>query len=84
MSEVKAKPEPTRYRSHEIVEATEMTLGDYRIHTEVEIGEDEDPDAEGYLVEHVSGEEEPNHPEHDDYISWMPKALFDANYNEVI
>lgn len=40
---------------------------------------DENGADEGYLVEYLDGGK-PNHPKHDGYISWSPKAQFDAAY----
>ncbi|NTE96700.1 crAss001_48 related protein [Agrobacterium tumefaciens] len=37
------------------------------------------PDDEGYLVEYTDGGQ-PNHLAHAGYISWSPKAQFDAAY----
>lgn len=41
-----------------------------------ELGEDE-----GYLVEYVDGGDS-NHPQHDGYISWSPKEVFESAYKE--
>ncbi|MCV4287884.1 hypothetical protein OH708_08205 [Pseudomonas capsici] len=40
---------------------------------------DENGADEGYLVEYTDGGQ-PNHPDHTGYISWSPKAQFDAGY----
>lgn len=40
---------------------------------------DEDGADEGYLVEYLDGGK-PNHQNHAGYISWSPKAQFDAAY----
>lgn len=43
---------------------------------------DEDGNDEGYLVEYLDGGK-PNHPDFAGYISWSPKAQFDAAYLEI-
>ncbi|WP_288075957.1 hypothetical protein [Pseudomonas sp.] len=37
------------------------------------------PEDDGYLVEYTDGGQ-PNHPEHEGYISWSPKQQFEAAY----
>lgn len=52
--------------------AQPMTLGDYNTHRGWTIPENEDPNREGYLVQYPDG-----------YISWSPKEVFDASYQEM-
>lgn len=42
----------------------------------------EDPADEGYLVEYLDGGNS-NHPGHAGYISWSPKAQFEAAYQPI-
>ena len=55
---------------------TRQAYNDYRGWT---LPADEDGTDEGYLVEYLDGGK-PNHPAHAGYISWSPKAQFDAAY----
>ena len=52
--------------------AQSMTLGDYNTHRGWTIPENENPNREGYLVQYPDG-----------YISWSPKEVFDASYQEM-
>ena len=49
-----------------------MTLGDYNAYRGWVIPENEDPNREGYLVQYPDG-----------YVSWSPKEVFDASYQEM-
>ena len=55
---------------------TRQAYNDYRGWT---LPADEDGTDDGYLVEYLDGGK-PNHPAHAGYISWSPKAQFDAAY----
>lgn len=55
---------------------TRQAYNDYRGWT---LPADEDGADAGYLVEYQDGGK-PNHPSHVGYISWSPKAQFDAAY----
>lgn len=58
-----------------------MTLGEYNALRGWDIPKNEDPAKEGYLVEYpLTGDEKPNHFEFSGYISWSPKAPFEAAY----
>ena len=62
------------------VKAEPMTLGQYHALRKWSTGNDEDPNAEGYLVEY------PGFPEQgipDGYISWCPKNAFEHSNKEV-
>lgn len=58
---------------------TPMTLGDYNKYQGWTIPEDQNPNDEGYLVEYQDGGKA-NHPNHEGYISWSPKEVFDNAY----
>lgn len=61
--------------------ATAMVLGAYNELRGWNMPADEDPEAEGYLVEYEPTEEnKPNHPDFGGYISWSPKAVFEESY----
>jgi len=72
----------TIYESHKRVKAVAMNRQDYNDYRGWDLPADEDGSDEGYLVEYLDGGE-PNHPSHNGYISWSPKAQFDNGYNEV-
>lgn len=61
------------------VTATPMTRLAYNEYRGWTLPADEDGADEGYLVEYLDGGK-PNHPGHAGYISWSPKAQFDAAY----
>lgn len=61
------------------VTATPMTRGHYNAYRDWTLPADENGADEGYLVEYLDGGK-PNHPGHGGYISWSPKAQFDAAY----
>ena len=62
--------------------ATRATKSEFNMAMGRETPDTEDPDAEGYLVEHLDGGL-PNHPDYENYISWCPKAVFDRGNVEV-
>lgn len=55
-----------------LIEAKEMTLGDYNKFKGWTIPENENPETEGYMVKYS-----------DDYISWSPKEVFEKSYLKV-
>lgn len=56
-----------------------MNKGDYCKLRNWDLPSNEEPGEEGYLVEYPDSL--PNHPEFRGYISWSPKAVFEASYN---
>lgn len=64
------------------VTALAMTRLAYNQYRGSELPADENGADEGYLVEYLDGGK-PNHPAHVGYISWSPKAQFDAAYRPV-
>ena len=62
-----------------IVTAQPMTRQAYNDYRGWTLPADEDGADAGYLVEYQDGGK-PNHPSHVGYISWSPKAQFDAAY----
>lgn len=70
-----------RYIGTKTLTAKPMTLGEYNRYRKWEMPNDEDPEAEGYLVEYPYDEQTtPNHENHIGYISWSPKHVFDVTY----
>ncbi|WP_233545721.1 DUF2829 domain-containing protein [Parabacteroides sp. AM08-6] len=59
--------------------AVAMTLGAYNEYRGWEQPENEDPNADGYLVEYLDGGK-PNDERHKGYISWSPKDVFEKAY----
>lgn len=68
-----------RYKCHKEVDAKPMSLGEYNRLRGWTIPPNEDPSAEGYLVEYLDGGG-PNHPDFEHYISWSPKDVFEKGY----
>lgn len=56
-----------------------MTKGDYCKLRKWDLPTNEEPGEEGYLVEYPDSLS--NHPDFRGYISWSPKAVFEAAYN---
>jgi hypothetical protein len=67
------------YQCHKQVKATPMTRQKYNDYRGWELPSDENGADEGFLVEYLDGGES-NHPEHQGYISWSPKAVFERGY----
>lgn len=70
------------YQCFKRVYATPMSRLDYNTLRGWTVPEDENPTDAGYLVEYVDGGK-PNHPDYNGYISWSPKAVFEAGYAPV-
>lgn len=63
-----------------LVYATSMSRWQYTEYRGWTVPEDEDPNTPGFLVEYLDGGE-PNHPNHDGYISWSPENVFKPAYH---
>lgn len=59
--------------------ATAMTRLAYNEYRNWDLPADEDGADEGYLVEYIDGGQS-NHPDHEGYISWSPKDVFETAY----
>lgn len=68
-----------KYIGTKIILATAMNLRAYNEKRGWPMPPDENPAAEGYLIEYTDGGK-PNHPDHQGYISWSPKEQFEAAY----
>lgn len=64
------------------IAAKPMTRREYNDYRGWEFFTDENGADEGYLVEYLDSPGS-NHPDHEHYISWSPKAQFDAAYQPV-
>lgn len=63
------------YKSHKIVHAEPMNQGEYNRFKGFVEHNNENADKQGYLVIYSKDTE-------DEYISWSPKHVFEAGYNE--
>lgn len=61
------------------IKAQPMTRAAYNEYRGWELPADEEGSDEGYLVEYLDGGQA-NHPNHEGYISWSPKAVFERAY----
>ena len=68
-----------KYICHKEVLAKPMNRGEYNLYRGWSVPADEDPNDDGYLVEYTDGGRS-NHPDHEGYISWSPKEVFDKGY----
>lgn len=62
-----------------MIRAVPMTRIAYNLLRGWALPTNENGDDEGYLVEHMDGEQA-NHPDFEGYISWSPKDVFDRAY----
>lgn len=69
------------YVGTKLLDAVPMCLGTYNTLQGWTIPPDQDPMAEGYLVEYKDGGK-PNHKDFAGYISWSPKEVFENSYRE--
>lgn len=70
------------YRGTKTLQARPMNRADYNEYRGWDLPEDEDGADEGYLVEYMNGGDG-NHPDHEGYISWSPKDVFEETYHEL-
>ena len=71
-----------KYKCHKVVKAIEMTRAEYNIYRGWELPKNECGDDEGYLVEYIDSPNK-NHNNHDGYISWSSKEVFESGYSEL-
>lgn len=65
-----------------VINASPMNRLDYNTLRGWLVPSDEHPMDEGYLVECI-GCDKPNTESYDGYISWTPKAQFEASFKEI-
>lgn len=70
-----------KYIGTKEIKAIPMSRGEYNKLRGWEVPTDENPNDEGYLVEQVNSKK--NHPNFDGYISWSPKNVFEATYQNI-
>ena len=68
-----------KYVAQKEITATKMTRQEYHDYRGWELPKGENGKDEGYLVEDLDGNQS-NHPDHEDYISWLPEAEFERAY----
>lgn len=61
-----------KYIGCKLLEAKELTLGEYNKVRGWKIPDNEDPEAKGYIVKYDNG-----------YVSWSPKEIFEHSYLKV-
>ena len=69
------------YIGCKLINALPMTRLEYNEYRGWKVPEDENPEDEGYLVEYADGGQS-NHPNHEGYISWSPKDVFNRAYRQ--
>lgn len=69
--EIKGENKVDKYMGFNLVEAKPMNLGEYNKFRGWTIPADEDPNRDGYLVEHWS------------HSTWSPKDMFESTYMKV-
>lgn len=80
-NEIKMIPVLIPHLGVKIIKSAPMTLGEYNNYRGWTIPADEDPEKLGYLVEYAP-DGNPNHKNHDGYISWTPKEAHDLAYRK--
>jgi len=64
------------------ISAVPMTRQEYNNYRKWTLPDDENGDDEGFLVEYRDGGQK-NHPDHEGYISWSPKEVFERAYRKI-
>lgn len=70
-----------KYIGTKLILAKPLLRGEYNRYRGWKTPDNEDPTDEGYLVEYLDSPGSV-HPNHLNYISWSPKAVFDKSYRE--
>lgn len=70
-----------KYIGMKEIKAMSMSRGEYNKLRGWEVPSDENPNDEGYLIEYADSKK--NHPNFDGYISWSPKNIFEAAYQNI-
>ena len=69
------------YIGTKTIKAKPMTRLEYNNYRGWELPSDENGEDKGYLVEYLDSPNK-NHPDHEGYISWSPKDVFEKAYKE--
>ena len=70
-----------KYIGTKEIKSMPMSRGEYNKLRGWEVPSDENPNDEGYLIEYADSKK--NHPNFDGYISWSPKNIFEAAYQNI-
>lgn len=68
------------YIGHKPINAKPMTRQEYNDFRGWTLPADENGEDEGYLVEYIGAGQKPNTDVYKGYVSWSPKAVFEAAY----
>ena len=69
-----------KYKFHKVVKATAMNRLTYNNYRGWDLPENENGSDDGYLVEYIDSPNR-NHENHEGYISWSPKEVFESGYS---
>ena len=69
-----------KYKCHKVVKATAMNRLEYNNYRGWDLPKNENGSDDGYLVEYIDSPNR-NHENHDGYISWSPKEVFESGYS---
>ncbi len=69
------------YIGTKMIKAQPMNRADYNMYRGWGLSADENGGDAGYLIEYIGGGQG-NHPDHEGYISWSPKEVFDREYRK--
>ena len=69
-----------KYKCHKVVKATAMNRLAYNNYRGWDLPENENGSDDGYLVEYIDSPNS-NHENHEGYISWSPKEVFESGYS---
>ena len=69
-----------KYTCHKVVKATAMNRLAYNNYRGWDLPENENGNDDGYLVENIDSPNS-NHENHEGYISWSPKEVFESGYS---
>jgi len=64
-----------------LIKSKPMTRLDYNFYRNWTLPADENGADDGFLVEYLDGGDS-NHPDHEGYISWSPKSVFENSYQD--
>lgn len=72
------------YQGTKTIRAWPMSRTDYNAYRGWTLPADENGADTGYMVEYLDAAgKNPNHPDHEGYISWSPSNVFEGIYREV-
>lgn len=69
-----------KYKCHKVVKAIAMNRLAYYNYRGWDLPENENGSDDGFLVEYINSSNR-NHENHEGYISWSPKEVFESGYS---